>query len=405
MNFSYFLAKRITVFGHRTFSKMIIRVTIGALSLAILAIIMAVAILKGFKQEITDKQRGFFGDIMIVKNDVSTSYENAPIALSRAKLDSIRELPNVENIYPFATKAGIIHVNQEVEGVLIKGIDGSYRQDFLSRMLVEGDTINFAAENANNQILISQQTANRLHLKVGDSFIMYFVQHPVRKRKLEVKGIYTTHSEELDKMYIIGSLDLIRRINDMAPEDVGGYEVRIKDFTQLALTSSVVEDELPIHMATTNVVEQMPDVFNWLELLDMNDSVIFVLMVIVALINLISALLINILERSSMIGILKALGMRNTELRKVFLYNSLYLIGYGLVIGNVLAILLYFFQRSTQFFKLDPSIYYVSFVPVQISWYEVLSLNVALVAIVFVVLIIPSMLISRISPIKTIQFK
>ncbi|WP_166334046.1 ABC transporter permease [Sphingobacterium chungjuense] len=405
MNFSYFLAKRITVFGHRTFSKMIIRVTIGALSLAILAIIMAVAILKGFKQEITDKQRGFFGDIMIVKNDVSTSYESAPIALSRTKLDSIRELPNVENIYPFATKAGIIHVNQEVEGVLIKGIDGSYRQDFLSRMLVEGDTINFAAENANNQILVSQQTANRLHLKVGDSFIMYFVQHPVRKRKLEVKGIYTTHSEELDKMYIIGSLDLIRRINDMAPEDVGGYEVRIKDFTQLALTSSVVEDELPIHMATTNVVEQMPDVFNWLELLDMNDSVIFVLMVIVALINLISALLINILERSSMIGILKALGMRNTELRKVFLYNSLYLIGYGLVIGNVLAILLYFFQRSTQFFKLDPSIYYVSFVPVQISWHEVLSLNVALIAIVFVVLIIPSMLISRISPIKTIQFK
>lgn len=384
---------------------MIIRVTIGALSLAILAIIMAVAILKGFKQEITDKQRGFFGDIMIIKNDVSTSYENTPISLASTQLDSLRQLPNVENVYPFATKAGIIHVNSEVEGVLIKGIDASYRQDFLSRMLVEGDTINFAAENASNQILVSQQTANRLHLEVGDSFIMYFVQHPVRKRKLEVKGIYTTHSEELDKMYIIGSLDLIRRINNMAAEDVGGYEVRIKDFTQLAMTSQVVEDKLPVQMVTTNVVEQMPDVFNWLELLDMNDSVIFVLMVIVALINLISALLINILERSSMIGILKALGMRNGALRKVFLYNSLYLIGYGLLIGNILAVLLYFFQRSTQFFKLDPSIYYVSFVPVQITWYEILSLNVALVGIVLVVLIIPSMLISRISPIKTIQFK
>ncbi|MCL7986889.1 ABC transporter permease [Sphingobacterium sp. lm-10] len=405
MNFSYFLARRITLFGQRTFSKMIIRVTIGALSLAILAIIMAVAILKGFKQEITDKQRGFFGDIMIVKNDVSTSYENTPISLSSSKIDSLRQLPNVEGVYPFATKAGIIHVNSEVEGVLIKGIDANYRQDFLSRMLVEGDTVNFAAENANNQILVSQQTANRLHLKVGDSFIMYFVQHPVRKRKLEVKGIYTTHSEELDKMYIIGSLDLIRRINDMAAKDVGGYEIRIKDFTQLAMTSQVVEDNLPIQMVTTNVVEQMPDVFNWLELLDMNDSVIFVLMVIVALINLISALLINILERSSMIGILKALGMRNTQLRKVFLYNSLYLIGYGLLIGNILAIALYFFQKSTQFFKLDPSIYYVSFVPVQISWYEIVSLNVALVGIVLIVLIIPSMLISRISPIKTIQFK
>ncbi|MFD2599139.1 ABC transporter permease [Sphingobacterium corticis] len=384
---------------------MIIRVTIGALSLAILAIIMAVAILKGFKQEITDKQRGFFGDITITKNDVSSSYENTPIALSQSMLDSIRQTPNVVDVYPFASKAGIIHVNSEVEGVLIKGVDASYKQDFLSRMIVEGDTINFDAENANNQVLISEQTASRLQLKVGDSFIMYFVQHPVRKRKLEINGVYTTHSEELDKMYIIGSLDLIRRVNNMADDEVGGYEVRIQDFTQLQNTSFAVEDILPQPLMATNVVEQMPDVFNWLELLDMNDSVIFVLMVIVALINLVSALLINILERSSMIGLLKALGMRNSNLRKVFLYNSMYLIGYGLVIGNALAIVLYFFQRTTHFFKLDPSIYYVSFVPVQISWYEVLYLNAALVGIVLLVLVIPSMLISRISPIKTIQFK
>lgn len=405
LNFPYFLAKRITLFGNRTFSKLIVRVTVGALTLAIMAIIMAVAILKGFKQEITDKQRGFFGDIMIVNNSYDASYENTPISLSSYELSRIRQLPNVVGVYPFANKSGIIHVNSEVEGVLMKGIDDSYRQDFLSKIIVKGDTIDFQSGGANEQVLISEITAQRLQLDVGDSFIMYFVQQPVRKRKFEVKGIYSTNSEEVDKVYIIGSLDVIRRLNNLKKGDVGGYEIRVQDFAQLFPTTFDLDDELPHTLVTTNVVEQLPDVFNWLEMLDMNDNVIFFLMVVVALINLISALLISILERSSMIGVLKALGMQNRKIRRIFLYNSAYLIGYGLVIGNVLALGLYLFQRYTQFFKLDPNIYYVSYVPVDITWYEVAFLNVALVAIVLLSLIIPSMLISRISPIKTIQFK
>lgn len=405
MNFPYFLAKRITLFGDRTFSKLIVRVTIGALTLAIMAIIMAVAILKGFKQEITDKQRGFFGDITIVNNTHDASYENTPMSLSQAELNSIKQIPNVVSIHPFANKSGIIHVNGEVEGVLMKGIDDEYRQDFLSNIIVKGDTIDFQSDHANEQVLVSEITAQRLQLDVGDSFIMYFVQQPVRKRKFEVKGIYSTNSEEVDKVFIIGSLDVIRRLNNLEKGDVGGYEVRVQDFEQLFRTSYQVDNELPHTLVTMNVIEQLPDVFNWLEMLDMNDNVIFLLMVVVALINLISALLISILERSSMIGVLKALGMRNNKIRRVFLYNSAYLIGYGLIIGNVLALGLYLFQKYTRFFKLDPSNYYVSYVPVDIAWYEVIFLNVALVGIVLVALIIPSMLISRISPIKTIQFK
>jgi len=405
LNFPYFLAKRITLSGQRTFSKLIVRVTIGALTLAIMAIIMAVAILNGFKQEITEKQRGFFGDIIILKNERSDSYVNTPISLSNEQINVLEKHPNVVNIYPFATKAGIMNVKGEVEGVLLKGIDKDYDQEFLSKTILEGETIDFNAEDAESQLLISSLTANRLHLKVGDSFIMYFIQEPVRKRKFVVKGIFTTNSEELDKIYVIGSLSLIRRLNNLGEKEVGGYEVRVKDFSQLALTTESLNEELPIELYATNVIEQMPDIFNWLNMLDMNDNIIFVLMVVVAVINMISALLISILERSSMIGILKALGMQNGKIRTIFLYNSLYLIGFGLILGNILAIIIYLFQKHTQFFKLDPSIYYVSFVPMDISWLTVVWLNLALVSIALLTLFIPSMLISRISPIKTIQFK
>lgn len=405
MNFPYFLAKRITLEGNRTFSKLIVRVTIGALALAIMAIILAVAILNGFKGEITEKQRGFFGDIIILKNERNDSYVNSPISLSEKEISRIKENPNVVDVYPYATKAGIMNVKGEVEGVLLKGIDKDYDQNFLSKTILEGDTLNFSSEDADNQLLISSLMANRLNLKVGESFIMYFIQDVVKKRKFTVKGIFTTNSEELDKIYVIGSLDLIRRLNNLEEQQAGGYEVRVKDFNQLFKTTDDLNNNLGIELYATNVVMQMQDIFNWLNMLDMNDNIIFVLMVIVAVINMISALLISILERSPMIGMLKALGMRNGNIRKVFLFNSLYLIGYGLLLGNIIAIVLYFFQTQTHFFKLDPSIYYVSFVPMEISWAVVLWLNLSLIVIALITLFIPSMLISRISPIKTIQFK
>ncbi|OYD42642.1 ABC transporter permease [Sphingobacterium cellulitidis] len=405
MNFPYFLAKRITLEGNRTFSKLIVRVTVGALALAIMAIILAVAILNGFKDEITEKQRGFFGDIIILKNEKNDSYVNTPISLDAQQIDRIKQNPNVVEVYPFATKAGIMNVKGEVEGVLLKGIDKDYDQNFLSKTILEGDTIDFSAEDADNQLLISSLMANRLHLKVGESFIMHFIQNPVKKRKFIVKGIFTTNSEELDKTYVIGSLPLIQRLNNLEDGQAGGYEVRVKDFNQLFKTTDDLNNNLGSGLYATNVVIQMQDIFNWLNMLDMNDNIIFVLMVVVAVINMISALLISILERSPMIGMLKALGMRNGKIRTVFLYNSLYLIGYGLILGNLIAIGLYFFQTSTHFFKLDPSIYYVSFVPMEISWMTVLWLNISLIGIALLTLFIPSMLISRISPIKTIQFK
>lgn len=404
MNFPYFLAKRIIFTGHRTFSKLIVRVTIGALALAISAIILSVAILKGFKTEIIEKQRGFFGDIIITKNDLNSSYENTPISLHDEDIRKIKSIPGVLDVTPFATKAGIMNVKGEVEGVLLKGVDKTYNQQFLQKNIVRGDTLDFASD-PNTQLLISDYLANRLALDVGDKFIMYFVQEPIRKRPFTIRGIYTTHSEELDKTYVIGSLDLIRRLNNLHDSDVGAYQIHLSSFDSLATATEHIEEMLPIELNATNIVEQMPDIFNWLSMLDMNDNVIFALMMMVAIINMVSSLLISILERSAMIGILKALGYANSGIRQVFLFGSMYLIGIGLVIGNVIAGILYLFQTYTHFFSLDPSTYYIEYVPMSIVWYEVIGLNVAVAVIGLLALFIPAMLISRISPIKTIQFK
>ncbi len=405
MNFPLYLANRINVKGQRTFSKLIVRVTIGALAIAIIAILLSVAILRGFKEEITTKQRGFFGDIIVTKQTLA-DYELTPVLLTDSQINQILNTQNIESIHGFATKVGVISVNDEVEGAMLKGVEADYDQRFLKSSLVDGDILDLKAENAEQQLLISHYLANRLHLKVGDDVIMSFVQdNRTRKRKFLIKGIYRTNSDDWDKNYVVGSIDIIRKLNQLLVNEAGAYEIRVKDFSQLAATTHAINEELPIVLKATNVIEYWADVFNWLEMLDMNYDIIFVLMVIVAVINMISSLLITILERTNMIGILKALGMNNTALRRVFMLNSMYVIGYGLLIGNAVALILYFFQRSTHFFKLDPSIYYLEYVPMHIDMFTVLILNISVVILVFLTTIIPSMLITRISPIKTIQFK
>lgn len=405
MNFPYFIAKRITLTGKRTFSKLIVRITIGALALAILAMVMSLSVLKGFKNEVTEKQRGFFGDIWVTKNDLNYSQDHTPFALSEAQLSVLENIPNVAQVAPIATKSGIMKVNGEVEGVLLKGIDEEYDQKYLKNILVEGDILDFEQDNSNEQVIVSTFIANRLNLKVGDTFIMYFVQETVRPRRFVVRGLYDTGSTELDQSYVLGSLALIRHLNKLHDTQTGAFEIRVHDFSRLTETTELLNDNLPIELTAINIVDLMPEIFNWLNMLDMNDNIIFVLMAIVAVINMVSALLISILERASMVGVLKALGMGNSSIRRIFLYNSFYLIGYGLLIGNSIALALYLFQSNTRFFKLDPQIYFIDYIPLSIDWQEVVILNLSLIVIALLTLRIPSLLISRISPIKTIQFK
>jgi len=408
LNFPYFLAKRIAMDGKRTFSGLIVRVAVGAIALGIAAMMLSIAVLKGFKGEVTAKQRGFFGDITLTNYDLNASYEPEPITLTPDEISELRAVPGVTDIRYFGTKAGIINVNNEVEGVLFKGIDNSYNQQFLAGMLVDGLAIDFTdSVEATNQILLSQYTANRLQLAVGDDFILYFVQlegRP-RPRKFQIAGIFHTGVEELDNTYVIGALSLVRRLNNWEAGAVGGYEVTINDFGRLSNLTEAVRTALPISIDAISVRDQLPEIFQWLDLLDVNTVIILILMMVVAVVNMVSALLIIILERTSMIGILKALGYTDGGIRNVFLYQAAYLIGLGLVIGNLLGYGLYWFQRQTHYFKLDEASYYVSYIPVDINLFEVIILNIGMAGIALAVLLIPSYLIGRISPIKAIQFQ
>jgi lipoprotein-releasing system permease protein len=406
LNFPFYLAKRITSSGKRTFSKLIVGVAIGTIAIGLCAMILTWAVLNGFKGEVTSKQRGFFGDLLVSKNDFNTSHEYNPLELNSTQLEQLRQIDGVKTVQAFATKMGIMNVQNEVEGVVLKGIDQHYDQSYLQGALKSGDILDFKDSTAVlNQVLISQVTADRLQLSVGDDFIMYFVQEPRRMRKLLIKGIYHTGSVEMDQLYVIGSMEVIRRLNGWDPQQVGGYEIQIKDFDKLLDVQKSIDKQLPVEIRSTNIKQSMPEVFQWLDLLDANPQVIFALMMVVAVINMISALLILILERTTMIGLLKAMGLSNGRLRQVFLYQAIYLLGWGLVIGNALAFTLYGLQRKTHFMQLDEEAYYVSYVPLQIGYEEVLILNGALIGLTLLVVFVPTYLIGRIQPIQAIQFK
>lgn len=376
-----------------------------AIALGVAVMILSLAIVKGFKQEIREKVRAFSGDIQVLQNDLNYSLENSTFALSQQALSAIRNEDGVLGLHPFATKPGIIKVNNEIEGVVLKGVDASYSPSYLKSILLSGRFINFSdTVQAQKELLISAHTAKRLHVKVGDDFVMYFVQEPLRKRKFTVVGVYSLGVEEVDNAYVIGSLSLIRRLNNWPVNGVGGYEIRLKNFDQLETRATSIHENLPIAQKAFTVKELYPSIFQWLSLLDINTQVVFALMLAVALINMISALLIMILERSTFIGLLKALGSSNWTIRKIFLYQAAYIIGLGLCIGNVLGIGMGLLQYYTHLMPLDEASYYMAFVPIQFDWLEVLWINLGTLGLCLLVLLLPSLLISRIMPVKALRF-
>lgn len=405
LNLAFFIAKRLSFKAERTFSKLIVRIAILGITLGLCVMLLAIAIMKGFKTEIREKIRGFNGDIQVLKYDLNSSYENSSFNLETQSLNKIKQLPNVAVVDAFATKPGIIKANDEVEGVVFKGVDSAYHWDNFNKVLIAGQVIDFTKPGHQQQILISELVAKKLNLKVGDNFLMYFIQESLRKRKFEIVGIYRTGVEEVDKIFVIGDMDLVRRLNKWDDNQVGGYELRIKDFNQLDATSYEVGDELPTQLKAVSVTTNFPSIFEWLSLLDINAQVVLVLMLMVAIINMISALLIIILERTHMIGLLKALGESNWGIRKIFLYNAVYLVGFGMLMGNIFGLGLGYIQQQTHFFKLDEASYYMSFIPIQFEWLDIMLINIGTLVICLAVLIIPSMLVSKISPVKALSFK
>lgn len=368
--------------------------------------ILSVAIVKGFKSEIKEKVRGFAGDIQIARLDLNTSYESTSFIISDSTIKKVLSQEGVVYAQAFATLPSIIKTNEEVEGVVLKGVDKNYNWEYFKKILVAGTVIDFSDSlKSRTQIMISKYTADRLKLKLGDDFLMYFIENSLRKRKFQIVGIYNLGVEEVDKVFVIGDLDLIRRLKNWSATEVGGYELRVNDFNKLDEIEARVYENLDLKLKSFTVKQNYPSIFEWLSLLDVNAEVILALMLAVAVINMISALLIMILERTNMIGMLKALGSTNWEVRKIFLYNAAYLIGLGLILGNLLGIGLGLIQSNTHFISLDQASYYIEFVPVQLELIDILMLNAGTLLISLFVLLVPSLLVTRITPLKAIRFK
>lgn len=377
MNTEYFIARRIAIKSERTFSKLIVRIAISGVMLSLAVMMLSVAIIKGFKTEIQEKVRGFVGDVRIFKLDLNNSFELTPFIPSAKTLSDLKNNKDIAYFQSYATKPAIISANDEVEGVNFKGVDKHFNWDYIQKHIVSGTVINFAdSTQASKQILISAFTANRLKLKTGDTFIMYFVQNPPRKRPFKIVGIYDIGVEEIDKGFVLGDISIIRRLNNWKPNQVGGIEIKLNNFSQLLSASDKIYSNLEINLKSESVEEYFPNIFTWLSLLDVNTRVLLILMMIVGVINMITALLIMILERTNMIGMLKAFGMTDYSVMKIFLYNALYLVGIGLLLGNILGLGLGYLQEYTHFFKLNQSSYYLSYVPVEIHFVDVLLLEI-----------------------------
>jgi lipoprotein-releasing system permease protein len=413
MNLPYFIAQRL-IRGRRegtSFSRPINVIAIIGIALGLAVMILAVSTLTGFKKTIREKVVGFGSNIQIMHFDSNLSFETVPISDTQEFIPKIKKIPGISHIQVFATKAGIIKTDEDIQGVVLKGIGSDYDWRYFRSNLVDGAVFTVTDTGRSDQVIISKKISNMLKLRTGDTFVMHFIQDPPRMRKFTISGIYETSLEEFDKMYVFCDIGHIKRLNGWDDNMVSGFEIFIDDFDKLdALTLEVrdaigyrlVEDEAKFKV--TNIRTKYPQIFDWLNFQDINVIIIILLMLIVAGFNMISGLLILILEKTNMIGVLKALGSEDRTIRRVFIFQAAFLIGKGLLWGNIIGIGLAFFQLKTGMISLDPTSYYIKTVPVNLELAHILLLNAGTMAVIIIMLLVPSQLISRITPVKAIRY-
>jgi len=413
MNLPYFIAHRL-IKGRRegtSFSRPINVIAIVGIAMGLAVMILAVAILTGFKQQIREKVVGFGSHIQIMNFDSNISFETTPISDTQKFIPKIKQIPGVSHIQVFATKAGIIRTDEDIQGVVLKGIGSDFDWSYFKSNMVDGSVFTVTDTGRTDKVIISKKIANMLRLKTGDTFAMLFIQDPPRMRKFTISGIYETSLEEFDKMYVFCDIGHIKRLNGWRDDQVSGFEVYINDFDKLNEMTAEVRDAIGYKITeedtkfkVTNIRIKYPQIFDWLNFQDINVIIIILLMLIVAGFNMISGLLILILEKTNMIGVLKSLGAEDLTIRRVFLYQAAYLIGKGLFWGNFIGIGLAYFQLKTGLITLDPTSYYIKTVPVNLELFHILLLNAGTMAAIILMLLVPSQLISRITPVKAIKY-
>ncbi len=416
MNTERFIAKRI-IFGSENknqLSRPVMRVSVLGIALGIALMILTVAVITGFQGEIRNKLIGFGSHIQITNYDDNVSDEPQPISSKQSFLKELKTDPDIKHVEVYATKSGIIKTKKDNEGVLLKGIGADYDWQFINQNLIAGKVFSVSDTGLSKNIVISQLLADKLELKVSDKMVVYFltkktdsaenISYEQRVKTFFVSGIYSTGFEDIDQRLVLVDIGQIRKLNYWDSDMIGGFEVAINDYKKIDEVGDRVDDMVGQGFVAQTIKKTNPTIFSWLDLQDMNGIIVITLMILVAGINMISALLILILERTNMIGILKALGAKNKSIQKIFLYNAVYLIGKGLFWGNILGIGVALVQQHFGLFTLDAKTYYISVIPISLSFVNILLLNVGTLVCCLLMLILPSFFVSRITPVKAIRF-
>ncbi len=405
MRFSSFLADRIRHNTVGTFSATVTRIGIASIAVSTAVGILAFAILFGFKKVIQDKVFLFGAHLRVSVLTLNNSYEEGPMPLKTSLSEDLSTMPEVKHWQAVAHKSGILKTPDELKGVVLKGVDKNYDWALFEKSLVEGRLIQFPDSGYSQEIILSYNIAKQLRLKAGDDVLMYFVQNPPRARKLTVAGIYKTDMEEFDNSLIVGDLALVQRLNNWGKDTIGTYEIYLNDFTKLDASAAEIFNLMAPDMFLQKVTETFRPVFDWLLLLDRNTAVFITLILFVACFNMISILLVMIMERTPLVGLLKTLGSPDGQIRSIFIRVGVYIVVRGLLIGNAVGLLLAWLQWQFHLIPLDAVNYYMDTVPIVFDWGTVLLVNLITLLVVSIVLLIPTYVITRIQPIKALLFK
>jgi lipoprotein-releasing system permease protein len=417
LNLELFIARKIlSGNNHANISKPIIKIAKIAIAISVAMMILSVAIVTGFKSTIRNKVIGFGAHLQIVNYEINSSYEMSPINKDISCIPGIKKLAEVKHTQVFAIKSGIIKTKDKVQGVVIKGVGSDFDWSFFQEHLIEGSVFKVKDDSATTKVVISKYFANLLNLKVGQTFTTSFIpkstSENIRYRVFKVSGIYCTNLEEFDKKMILADIAHVQKLNNWKSKQIGGYEISIHDFDKLQTMTEKVQDEIGYgfqpdgsKLRLQSIVELNPQIFDWLSLLDMNVWVILILMILVAGMNMISGLLVIILEKTNMIGILKSLGAKNVSIRKIFLYNAAFVVGWGLFWGNILGIGICVVQYYFRIMPLNAESYFISYVPINLQIMQILLVNIGTLIATVAMLLLPSYIITGISPAAAIKFE
>ncbi|GAB4133519.1 MAG: ABC transporter permease [Bacteroidia bacterium] len=383
----------------------IVKVAVAGIAAGVAVMILTLAVMSGFQKEIRKKVIGFGSHIQITGIDTNESFENDSINADQPSVREAAKIPGVRHVQSFATKAGIIKFSEQLMGVVLKGVGKDFDWNFFSQHLKEGEILRFA-DTASDRVLVSRYIADKMNLQVGKKFRMFFLrENETKQRAFRVAGIYETGLYDgFDDRFLICDIREVQRLNGWSESAVGGFEVLVDNFDNITAITDEVRNTLDMNLDAVSVRELNPQIFSWLDILDVNALIIIVLMLFVSMINMISALIIMILDRTNMIGILKALGSADRSIMRIFLRQAVKLISFGLILGNVVGLLLCWIQQRTGIVTLDQESYYVKEVPVDVSWIHLLTLNGATMLLCIISLLLPAMIVSRISPVKAIRF-